>query len=218
MDFGDCSKGLFTWSGLNPKTDPFRILRRIRCNDAGSSLYRDRTLLIQVPEGKSGTYAIPDGVADIGAWAFFNCVRLSNVLFSGSITNIEGGAFYGCTGLRSVTIPASVASIQDFAFQYCDNLGAVYFEGDAPVAGGSSIFYQYPVTVYYLPGTLGWDSMFANRPTALWLPQLLGPGISSDGTNTQFNFNIQWAAGRPVVVEATANLRIRSGCRFKPTP
>jgi hypothetical protein len=53
---------------------------------------KDRTVLLQYPKGKLGTHTIPDGVTEIGYWAF-----------------------EGCTGLKSVTIPKSVKFIGDNA-------------------------------------------------------------------------------------------------------
>jgi hypothetical protein len=60
-----------------------------------------------------------------------------------------------------------------------------------------------------LPGTTGWDSTFAGRPTALWwLPNPLilnfesGFGVQSN----KFNFTISWATNVSVVVEASTNL------------
>jgi len=62
------------------------------------------------------------------------------------------------------------------------------------------------VTVYYLPGTAGWGLSYAYRPTALWLPQAL-TGDDSFGVRTnQFGFNILWANGMPVAVDASTNL------------
>jgi len=65
------------------------------------------------------------------------------------------------------------------------------------------------VTVYYLPGTTGWGTTFADRPTALWWllsPVILafppGFGVLSNG----FGFTISWATNTSVVVEACTSL------------
>jgi hypothetical protein len=67
------------------------------------------------------------------------------------------------------------------------------------------------VTVYYLPGTTGWEDFarLAGVPIALWfLPNPLilnnGPGF---GVQTNgFGFIISWATNIPVVVEACTDL------------
>jgi len=57
------------------------------------------------------------------------------------------------------------------------------------------------VTVYYVPVETGWSNFSSNTgiPVAPWLPtmQTGGPG---------FGFNINWASGQTVVVEACTNL------------
>ena len=65
------------------------------------------------------------------------------------------------------------------------------------------------VTVYYLPGTMGWGAMFEGRPTAPWLlpyPIVLTTtpnfGIQTNG----FGFRISWATNVPVDVEASTSL------------
>lgn len=60
--------------------------------------------------------------------------------------------------------------------------------------------------VYYLPSTTGWTTNFAGRPTAPWLPQLQPTGVSFGVQTNQFAFNINWASGQTVVVEACTNL------------
>ena len=54
------------------------------------------------------------------------------------VTNIGNYAFRGCSGLTSVTIPDSVTSIRGFAFYDCRNLTSVEFEGNAPAVGNSA--------------------------------------------------------------------------------
>ena len=64
-------------------------------------------------------------------------------------------------------------------------------------------------TVYYLPGTSGWDATFDGRPTALWAlpnPVILNFGPSFGVGTSGFGFNISWATDLPVVVEACTNL------------
>ena len=62
------------------------------------------------------------------------------------------------------------------------------------------------VIVYHLPGTTGWGATFAERPTALWQPQVQNSGATFGVRSNQFGFTINWASGRTVVVEACSNL------------
>jgi len=64
------------------------------------------------------------------------------------------------------------------------------------------------VIVYYLPGTTGWSD-FANNTgvlTALWLPQVQTSDASFGVQANQFGFNINWARGQTLVVEACTDL------------
>jgi hypothetical protein len=99
-----------------------------------------------------------------------------------------------------------VTSIGDYAFEGCFSLTSAYFQGNAPSIGDEPFYHI--VTVYYLPGTTGWDDFSVNTslPTALWLPQVQIGDASFGVQNNQFGFNIAWASGQTVVVEAAANL------------
>jgi hypothetical protein len=184
--------------------------------------------LIQCPAGKTGTYTIPNSVTNISGAPFlsssltniiissgvtsivsdmFNsCYGLISVTIPESVTSIMDNAFYGCTGLKSVIIPSSVTSIANQAFGDCTSLSTLYFLGNAPYGSGN-IFVNSPIgTVYYLPGTTGWSSRFQLWFTALWLPQMPTNDSSFGVQANGFGFNINWASGQTVVVEASTDL------------
>jgi len=192
-----------------------------------------QTKLLEFPFGKSGSYfkpgsyTIPNSVTSIGDWAFSGCL-LSNVTILDSVTNIGVGAFGGCTRLANITIPNSVITIEDVAFEAsgltnliipssvtilgalnCPSLRSVYFLGNAPGLGSGHyvIFIPRNTTAYYLPGTTGWADFSQSTllPTALWLPQAQTIGGSFGVRTNQFGFNINWASGQTVVVEACTN-------------
>jgi hypothetical protein len=149
---------------------------------------------------------IGNGVISVGDGAFGGCTRLTNVTIGNSVIGV--GEFSGCSSLTSVTIPNSVAYIGEEAFSYCSGLTSVYFQGDAPNFGSSSVSNTFPdiTTVYYLPGTSGWGTTLGGLPTALWKPEVQ-TGDTSFGVRTnQFGFNITWASGMTVVVEASTSL------------
>jgi hypothetical protein len=152
---------------------------------------------------------IPDSVSNIADWVFSDCTRLTNITIPDSVTSIGDGAFDDCTSLTSITIPNSVTGIGYESFADSTSLKGIFFNGDAPSLVGSDVFYNTPdATAYYLPGTTGWSDFATNAdiPTAPWLPAML----TSDGNfgvqTNQFGFNISWASGKTVVVEACTNL------------
>jgi formylglycine-generating enzyme required for sulfatase activity len=112
--------------------------------------------------------AIPNTVSRIGHSAFFGCASLTSVSLHDDITSIGLFAFSGCSGLTSVTLGRGVSSIPSEAFAGCLSLRALYFRGDAPVIAEDAFAGVDNVTVYYVPGTSGWEETIAVRPTMQW--------------------------------------------------
>ncbi|EJF39687.1 leucine rich repeat protein [Clostridium sp. MSTE9] len=76
---------------------------------------RNKTMLLAFPGGKKGSYAIPNSVNEVGAYAFSRCDNLTNVTIPDSVISIGEHAFFG-TSLTNVLIPFSVTSIGTGAF------------------------------------------------------------------------------------------------------
>lgn len=150
---------------------------------------------------------ILNGLRIIPQDAFTFCTSLTNIAIPDSVTTIELNAFGVCDALTSIYLPSSITNIADLAFNFCPNLSEVYFGGDAPTLVGFEVFYASPgATVYYLPGSTGWNTMLSDAPTTLWLPQMLPVTAGFGAQTSQFAFNISWASGQTVVVEACTNL------------
>jgi hypothetical protein len=148
---------------------------------------------------------IPNSVTNLGSAAFYFCSSLTNVMLSTNPASIANDTFAFCTSLISLTVPSSVNSIGTDAFSLCSNLTGIYFRSNAPSAV-STFVGDTNTTAYYLPGTAGWSSTWAGLPTTLWLPQAQNFGVGNGGQANQFGFNISWASGQTVVVEACTNL------------
>ena len=65
---------------------------------------------------------IPDSVTTIGDYAFSQCESLTAVTIPEGVTSIGEAAFYECYFLTSVTVPESVTAIGNGAFADCPNL------------------------------------------------------------------------------------------------
>ena len=68
---------------------------------------------------------IPNGVTNIGSYAFASCSGLNSVTIPNSVTNIGDYAFSGCSDLKSVTIPNNITSIGWSVFYCCSGLTSV---------------------------------------------------------------------------------------------
>lgn len=135
-------------------------------SEDGNSLIKDNVLISFAPY-EMVSYAIPEGVTEIGHETFQNCSALTNVKIPNSVRVIGNSAFYGCSSLSNVTmpdalkiigdnafsrcssltdfiIPASVTSIGDYAFYNCNKMTAVHScPLIPPILGGSQTYGSY---------------------------------------------------------------------------
>jgi hypothetical protein len=149
---------------------------------------------------------IGNSVSTIGDYAFQWCSSLTSVTIPDSVSTIGDYAFGGCSSLASVMIGNSVTTIGGYAFYSCRNLTGVYFEGNAPSVASNVFYGDNYLTVYYLPATTGWGAFFADRPTALWNPQMPTNDANFGVRTNQFSFPITGTTNLAVVVEACTNL------------
>ena len=74
---------------------------------------------------------IEEGIENIGADAFANCVKLQSVSIPNTVTAVGENAFKNCSALRSITIPETVTSIGSGAFDGCTSLISANFTGNS---------------------------------------------------------------------------------------
>ena len=97
----------------------------IYSSENGVVYNKEKTKIINVPNGIKDEIVIPEGVTSIGGSAFYGCSGLTSINIPEGVTSIGGSAFSGCSGLTSINIPESVTSIGDYAFRNCTNLNVV---------------------------------------------------------------------------------------------
>lgn len=154
-----------------------------------------------------GTVTVTGG-CDSGGLEIPDTIDGASVMIPDSVTTLGESAFAGCTGLTGVTIPDGVTSLGSYSFSGCSSLTRVYFEGNAPETS-SSPFWETQAILHYLPGTKGWSSAFADRPTAPRVrpnPTILDFGDRFGPTTNGFSFVISWSTNLPVVVEASPEI------------
>lgn len=85
--------------------------------------------------GSGGDVVIPDGLMEIGDWAFSRCNNLESVSLPDSIRYIGMGAFNRCYNLKSITIPSGVTTIGDAAFEDCESLTSLVIPSNVTTIG-----------------------------------------------------------------------------------
>jgi hypothetical protein len=82
---------------------------------AGVLFNQNQTTLIGFPEGKAGSYAVPDSVTNIGIYAFYDSTNLTSVALSTNVNSIDDYAFYDCPGLTAITVNSNNLSYSSMA-------------------------------------------------------------------------------------------------------
>lgn len=63
---------------------------------------------------------IPEGIVEIGEYAFRDCEKIKKVVIPDGVKRISRGAFYMCSKLKDIVFPDSIEYIGESAF-YCTN-------------------------------------------------------------------------------------------------
>jgi hypothetical protein len=131
---------------------------------------KSQTTLILCPEGKAGSYTVPNSVTSIGSEAFARCYNLTSITIPNSVTTSIGDyAFYGFYNLTSVTIGNGVTSIGNQAFGNCYSLTSVTIGNGVTSIGNQAFGLCYGLTSVTIP----------NSVTSIGDNAFLGCGLTS---------------------------------------
>jgi uncharacterized repeat protein (TIGR02543 family) len=119
---------------INTGNQIFKSVKGVVLNKSG-------TELVIFPKGKSGPYAIPEGVTRIRDHAFIRCSFLTDIAIPYGVAEIGDYAFASCGSLKNVSMPDSVVNIGASAFATCSALEKVAF-GKQTVNIGPYAFYR----------------------------------------------------------------------------
>lgn len=85
---------------------------------------------------------IPEGTANIGYCAFYDCKNLESVTVPESVTIISQSAFYNCSALKDIKLPRKLIYIGNVAFANCSSCLLFDFSEceSVPSLGGTDTF------------------------------------------------------------------------------
>ena len=127
-------------------------------------LSKDEKTVIQ---GVNGDVTIPDGVENIGRYAFEGCSNLTSIDIPNSVTTISSDAFYRCFGLTSIVIPENVTAIGNNSLQGCSNLQLLVCN---PVSAPSVKSQTFGYNQYGVITFTGWNT-HSDGTNVLKIPQ-----------------------------------------------
>ena len=126
----------------------------------GMLLNKKGFTLVCCPAGKEGSCTIPDGVEQIGNYAFYGCRDLTAVIIPEGVKTICMHAFEKCSGLTRLSLPESLTTIGSTAFSSCSNLDCVVIRkglasiGTSPFTDCSSLS-----ALYFMGSRDDWNTI-----------------------------------------------------------
>lgn len=88
------------------------------CSVQGVVYSKDRTKLIEIPEGYAGAYSVCADTVVIAAYAGHQCEKLTSLVIPDSVEIIEKYGFADCRALASVSLSKNLSEIGEFGFFY----------------------------------------------------------------------------------------------------
>ena len=181
---------------------------------------KEQTMLIRCPNGKQGTYIVPNSVTGIEKTAFSQCNGLTSIIIPNSVTSIGISAFYNCTGLTSMIIPSGVTSIGNYAFYGCTGMTSFTCKAVTPPTCGINVFYNVDKSIpLYVPS----ESIAAYQAANSWKsftniqaivdnpePCMIGSGTCGN--------NLSWELSCDGVLTISGTGAMEDYTYFSPTP
>lgn len=122
-------------------------------------LYNKRvTRLLAFPAGKE-MVDIPESVKYIGKWAFYGCIKLTNVVLPSNITSLGESAF-SSSSIESIEFSSNMTSLGPYSFQGCNNLENVIIPSTIKDMGYGAFYYCRGLKKVVIEGatSIGYDT------------------------------------------------------------
>lgn len=99
-------------------------IKQIKSNKIMKSYKIENGLLYEY-NGKASQPKIPNGITEIGDYAFSGCINIKSINFPYGVTRIGSSAFFCCHSLTSIDIPNGVKTIGSLSFANCERLSNI---------------------------------------------------------------------------------------------
>ncbi len=119
----------------------FRVVDGMLINTRGKTV-------VVCQKNLTGNIAVPNEVAEIENYAFFNCKTITGVSLPMRMTVIGENAFAECSELHEVNFPPSIQSIGTNAFDGCKNLMEVFLPINCKIGRGQFSPFNEHTTVH----------------------------------------------------------------------
>ncbi len=117
-----------TWIAVDSENPSFAVVSNILYN-------KDMTTVVLCPGDRASSVTLPDGVTEIGPYAFNFCTNLCKIELPDSLLRIGENAFSICSKLTDIVLPEGLVSIGDYAFEVCNKLNAIHIPGTVTYIG-----------------------------------------------------------------------------------
>ena len=145
---------------------------------------KDMTSIIHYPAGKKETgYVIPDGVTEIGTYAFEYCSSLTEIIIPDSVTEIAYGAFSRCFSLTEIVIPDGVTEINGAVFEHCSSLTKIIIPDSITSIPDNAFSSSSNLTIYGYTGS--YAENYANEENIAFVALENAPETTTATTATE---------------------------------
>jgi hypothetical protein len=159
----------------------------------------------------TGSLSIPATIEDfpvtaIGASAFRDCSKLTNIILPSSLTTIEAWAFNSCFDLTEITIPAGVLTIERSIFYKCIDLKTIRFESQiAPSISGATFSGSKVEIIIYPYNATGYGDTFGGVASFEGTPPIMDNFLETYPTATAYLDSDDDKDGRSLLMEYALN-------------
>ena len=155
---------------------------------------------------------ISEGITDIEASAFADCIQMTEISLPSTITTIDRNAFARCSSLISITIPSSVTKIGDSLFEGCSALENISVAAGNPsyASVDGNLYSKDLKTLIRYPA--GKDGVIYTIPAGV---TTLGSGCFQATTFTEVNLTAEVVRIEPTAFKdctLLTSVKVPSGC------